>query len=226
MKTPHLRLVTIAAGLAPGVLGATGPGVQIVTQGCTIDCPGCTSSHTHSSSGGREKPLKELLQLMEALHSRGQLARLTVTGGEPTEQAPALQAFLTSFTLSFPEAEVVLYSGRTWPALQREFASVVALCDVVVAGPFVAHRPSTSLTGSDNQTVHLLTERARRLYHDWPSWPVHRVQLSVQSSADGAQRMLMVGIPQRGLAPMLSRRQEAVNVSTASASGQTQEHSP
>ena len=205
-----LRVASIATGLGRGVLGASAPGVQLGLQGCTIGCPGCTSVHTHSTAAGRLMPLAELMRLMQHLHQRGQLARLTVTGGEPSEQAPALQSFLSGFCQSFPATEVVLYSGRTWAALQRHFPGLVELCDVVVAGPFKAHLPPTPMAGSDNQTVHLLTPRAERLYRDLPQWPLHRVQLSVSRAEDGMQRMLMVGIPQRAVATVLEQRHPPV----------------
>lgn len=114
MGETTLRVATVAHGLAPGVLGATGPGGQLVLQGCGIGCPGCTSQHTHSPTGGRVMPVTALVRLMRRLHGHGQLRRLTVTGGEPTEQAPALQAFLALFTRAMPACEVVLYSGRPW----------------------------------------------------------------------------------------------------------------
>ena len=90
--------------------------------------------------------------------------------------------------------------------MQRHCPGLLALCDVVVAGPYVAHRPPTALAGSDNQTVHLLTPRARQLYDGWQQWPMHRVQLSVTPQAGHAHRMLMVGIPQRSVAPALAER--------------------
>jgi len=200
----HLQVAAVACGLAPGVLGATGPATQLVLQGCRIGCPGCTSLHTHAAMGGRQMTVAVLLQLMHRLHGQGQLARLTLTGGEPTEQAPALERLLASFTQAFPQTEVVLYSGRSWRALQRHFAPLVAHCDVVVAGPFVSDRPPTPMAGSDNQTVHLLTPRAERLYRDWQRWPMHRVQLSVTPVPDGMQQMLMVGIPQRQVAQVMN----------------------
>lgn len=209
MTPPDLRVNSMVAGLGPGVLGASAPAVQLVLQGCTIGCPGCTSPHTHAAGGGRQMPQAALLQVLQGLHQRGQLARLTVTGGEPTEQAGPLQTFLGRVRERFSDTEVVLYSGRTWAALQRHFHGLVAQCDVVVAGPFVANRPPTPLAGSDNQTVHLLTPRAERLYRDWPQWPLHRVQVNVAETPGHEQRMVLVGIPQRALAPALAQRRAA-----------------
>jgi anaerobic ribonucleoside-triphosphate reductase activating protein len=192
--TRYLRLNTAAHGLQRGVLGATSYRGMLTMQGCThAKCPGCTSRHTWDANGGYLVPVSRLMRWMRSLP---RLDGLTLTGGEPTDQADALIALLKAFRPAFPDAEVVLYSALLWPRLQREFAGLVALCDVVVAGPFVANLPPTPLAGSNNQTVHLLTPLAERLYAGWQSWPLHRVQVSQSGSQDSA---LVVGIPSRAM---------------------------
>lgn len=189
-----LRLNTAAHGLRRGVLGATDHRVMLTLQGCSHNkCLGCTSPHTWDANGGRLLPVGGLVRWMQSLP---RVEGLTITGGEPTDQAETLIALLRQFRTTFPNAEVVIYSALLWPRLQQQHAALVAQCDVVVAGPFVASLPATPLAGSDNQTVHLLTPLAERLYADWKAWPVHRVQIGI---ARAPSEVLMVGIPSRAL---------------------------
>lgn len=203
MDATTLRINAMASGLASGVLGWAGHGAELVVQGCHIGCRDCVSPHTHSSRAGRVVSVADLMQWLQGLHQCGQLERLTLTGGEVSEQAVAVQALLAQFVKAFPQVEVVMYSGLTWRALQRRFSALVAPCDVVVAGPYVAHRAATALAGSNNQTVHLLTTRARERYRHWRQWPLHRVQLLPAQGEAGPQRVLLVGIPSRPLAARL-----------------------
>lgn len=191
---PSLRINNMVHGLQPGVLGATANRVQITLQGCShTKCPGCTSPHTHDAAGGRAVPVTRLLSWMQSLPHMG---GLTVSGGEPTDQADALAHLLKVFREAFPEAEVVLYSALLWPRLQLNHAQLIELCDVVVAGPYVASLPPTPLAGSANQTVHLLTPMAERLYAGWENWPLHCVQVA---SLPRENKVLMVGIPSRAM---------------------------
>jgi anaerobic ribonucleoside-triphosphate reductase activating protein len=190
----HLRLNAAAHGLRGGVLGATDHRVMLTLQGCShTNCPGCTSPHTWDANGGRLFPIKGLIRWMKSLPRIG---GLTVTGGEPSDQADALAHLLREFRTRFPHGEVVLYSALLWPKLQRNHAHLVGLCDVVVAGPYVSSLPPSPLAGSSNQTVHLLTPMAERLYADWKNWPLHRMQVG---QLPQEKKVLMVGIPSRAM---------------------------
>ena len=193
IAAPTLRLNTAAHGLRRGVLGGTDQRVMLTLQGCSLNkCPGCTSPHTWEARAGQDAPVAGLLKWMASLPAVG---GLTITGGEPTDQAPALCTLLRGFRAGFARAEVVLYSALLWPRLQQDFAELIALCDVVVAGPYVAKLAPTPMAGSSNQTVHLLTPLAQALYADWRDWPLHRMQLSKAPRAGASDQLLMVGIP-------------------------------
>jgi len=63
-----------------------GPGIRYVifAQGCKHNCPGCHNSHTHSFEGGVEVEIGVILQ---QLKSNPLLDGITLSGGEPFEQA-------------------------------------------------------------------------------------------------------------------------------------------
>ncbi len=185
-----LRINQVAFGLGRGVLGATGNRMGVWTQGCSLPkCPGCASMHARPQNGGREINIGQLLGLVsaQAIPPSG----LTISGGEPTDQAPEVEAFIKAFRDLFPKAEVVLYTGLCWQEFSGRFPVLAGLADVIVAGPYVRTLPATPLAGSANQEVMLLTPLARRLYEGWRNWPMHRMQVGNGKAGD----LVTVGIP-------------------------------
>jgi anaerobic ribonucleoside-triphosphate reductase activating protein len=90
---------------------------------------------------------------------------LTVSGGEPTLQAKAVCYLISAFRYRYAGLDVLLYSGQPWSRLQSDFSELVKGCDVVVSEPYVAKvPPRSSLHGSGNQTIHLLTPLAKSRY--------------------------------------------------------------
>jgi anaerobic ribonucleoside-triphosphate reductase activating protein len=186
----ELRVSQVAFGLERGVLGATPRRMGVWTQGCSLPkCPGCVSTHTWSADGGRSIPIASLLGLARA--QRMPPSGLTVSGGEPTDQAVAVAALAEGFRAGFPDAELVLYTGLRWRVFAARFRELAARFDTVVAGPYVRTREATPLAGSNNQEVRLLSPRAERLYAGWASWPLHALQVG-QCQGD---RLVTVGIP-------------------------------
>jgi anaerobic ribonucleoside-triphosphate reductase activating protein len=186
----QLRINQLAFGLGSGVLGATSNRMGVWTQGCSLSkCPGCTSAHTWSPQGGKVFAIRTLLDIARAqpLPPLG----LTLSGGEPSDQAPAVAALIRGFRELFPDAEVVMYSGLRWPVLSSRHPELVALLDVAVTGPYVRTLEATPLAGSSNQEVVLLTPLAEHLYRDWPYWPKHVLQVG---RGDG-RHVVTVGIP-------------------------------
>lgn len=186
----RLTLHQVVFGLGPGVLGATGNRMGVWTQGCSLPkCPGCCSAHTWRPEEGRSIRVEALLKA-----ARAQVRTptgLTVSGGEPTDQAEPLTGLIRGFRRFFPGTEVILYSGLRWPVLQARHQALIALLDVVISGPYVRTLRATPLSGSSNQEVRLLTPLARKLYKNWRNWPMH----STQVVSANETRVVTVGIP-------------------------------
>jgi anaerobic ribonucleoside-triphosphate reductase activating protein len=138
---------------------ANGPGTRFVVwlQGCTLGCPGCFNPATHAAEAGAEVAVGAVAaQLAAALPLDG----LTLSGGEPLEQAAASVALLRAArrlglsTLAF--SGFTLDEIRTRPSGPELLAEL----DVLVDGRYVAReRLGTGLRGSANQRIHLLTSR-------------------------------------------------------------------
>lgn len=184
-----LNLHQVAFGLRSGVLGASNNRMGVWTQGCSLTkCSGCASVHTWSAAKGTLVPVDKLIIL-----ARGQSAApsgLTISGGEPTDQSVVVRELVKQFRSAFPGTEVLLYSGMPWQDLERRHPELLALLDVVVAGPYEGGA-ATPLAGSANQTVRLLTPLADALYGNWRDWPIHVQQVSATSE----RQLVTVGIP-------------------------------
>ncbi len=140
---------------------ANGPGRRfgVWLQGCRRGCPGCFNPETHDPAGGYAV---EILDLVRQIASAGgEVEGVTVSGGEPLEQAGALRAFLASLKEE-TGLSVVLFSGFSREEIETlpDGPAVLARTDVLVAGPFEeSRRLGRGLRGSDNQAVHFLTAR-------------------------------------------------------------------
>ena len=171
-----------------------GPGTRSVVwvQGCTIGCPGCFNPHTHAHEQKRLiDPVFLAQRLAEVTRSDG----LTISGGEPFEQAEAC-AMLAEATRSKGRS-VVVFSGYRFDVLNRsslaEVQRLLAATDLLIAGPYVSNLPADTVTwrGSTNQTVHALTNRITA--QGATTKPVRPV---VEITVDGCS-MLSSGFPER-----------------------------
>ncbi len=140
---------------------ANGPGVRAVLwlQGCSLGCSGCYNPATHPFTGGEWVPVEDLFARLAALGDG--IDGLTVSGGEPLQQRPALLAFLQRVRRETP-LSVLVFTGFAWEEVVRfpEAGELLACVDVLIAGRYEADRRlARGLVGSENKTVHFLTAR-------------------------------------------------------------------
>lgn len=185
------------AGCAFPVQGL-GPGkrVGLWLRGCRRACPGCMAPELWEQS--HPVPLAEVAQELAPYLALGD--GLTISGGEPFDQAPALLKLVRLLRADWPQLEVLCYSGYLFEELEAKGAAEAELLselDLLLDGPYLQDLPNTLLwRGSDNQRLHLLSARAQR--HAWATaalWPEPRpFAVCMLDSA----RVLLVGIPRRG----------------------------
>ncbi len=139
-----------------------GPGARAVIwlQGCGRRCPGCLAPELWPAEGGLETTAEALADwVLEAPDIGG----LTISGGEPMDQAEGLLALLTRLRAARPEISLLCYTGYTLQELRASGGSrcaVLGLLDVLVDGPYVeALDDGGALRGSSNQRVWLLSDR-------------------------------------------------------------------
>jgi anaerobic ribonucleoside-triphosphate reductase activating protein len=125
-------------------------------QGCSLGCPGCFNPQTHGREEGETLEVAEVMERILAAGTKG----LTVSGGEPLQQAAAVVELLEEAQAS--GLSTLLFTGLSWEEVQRlSLAPRILRCvDVIMAGRYVAEqRVAHGLLGSANQTVHLLSPR-------------------------------------------------------------------
>ncbi|CAI3805022.1 hypothetical protein GLGCALEP_03634 [Pseudomonas sp. MM221] len=137
-----------------------GPGrrLGIWFQGCSIRCPGCISADTWGPGKRRVGIAQLLAQLTPWL---AEAEGITLSGGEPFDQFPALLALLQGLRQSSP-LDILVYSGYSLEHLQPQLQQAEGLIDALISDPFDQRsEQSLALRGSDNQRLNLLTSLGR-----------------------------------------------------------------
>jgi anaerobic ribonucleoside-triphosphate reductase activating protein len=140
-----------------------GPGARAViwVQGCPLGCPRCWNPLTHDPKEGFWLDVSEVLEWVAKANREHRIEGLTISGGEPIEQVPAVLELLRRLKAAHPEMTTGLFSGYTerelteslWPAIQGHL-------DFAVLGRYNARRRSHDpLVSSTNQVLRLYTAR-------------------------------------------------------------------
>lgn len=172
-----------------------GPGqrIGIWMQGCTLLCKGCLSPDTWHH---RDKSIS-IANVMEQLKQWLPFADgITISGGEPFEQADALHALLIELHENF-QGDILVYSGYEWGDIKHKVSEMEGLIDALISGPYLVDAPQTlALRGSDNQLLHRLTQLGEARFAQYER------QLTVDDKVldltlDETGRIFLTGIPQR-----------------------------
>ena len=136
----------------------------IWVQGCHRDCPGCIAKKSHDVKQGR---LIETGALSWDIIVEKEIEGLTISGGEPFLQAPALVELIQKIK-RFRDIGVIIYTGFLREELDELEGGkeLLSLTDLLIDGPYVqALDDGKSLRGSSNQGIHALTPRYAHLLH-------------------------------------------------------------
>lgn len=140
---------------------ANGPGLRAViwAQGCDLACPGCYNPESHAAGGGEAAPVAELIDWV--LAGAGAIEGLTISGGEPLQQAEPVLALLRGVRQK-SQLSTLLFSGYRLEEIERQplGPAILAELDVLIDGRYVQTRHrGAGLQGSENQRIHCLTGR-------------------------------------------------------------------
>lgn len=132
-------------------------------QGCGRQCPGCIAPDAQDPDGGRSMKVENLVKkILRYPDHEG----LTISGGEPFLQAPALCRVIDSIQEE-RDYGVIIYTGYTLEELQGDdapegAADLLKRTDLLIDGPYIRElNDDASLRGSSNQRILPLTERYR-----------------------------------------------------------------
>lgn len=148
----------------PYVEGVLGPDKRAVlwVQGCTIGCKGCISPLSWQADNGIEIAIDDLLEWV-----RGQegIEGITVSGGEPFQQAEALtQLFEPLRKMAYG---VICYTGYRYERLlccgSDSQKRLLRYVDLLIDGPYMERLQSSSAwRGSSNQRLLCLSSRYKQ----------------------------------------------------------------
>ena len=195
-----------------------GPGrrVGIWFQGCSIRCPGCVSADTWPTDRGATTVESVVAAIAPWLR---QADGLTISGGEPFDQLDALGSLLASIPFE-PHHDVLVYTGHTYEQIRDCAALQLGRIDALMSDPYLAEEAQTlPLRGSDNQRLHLLTERGRGRFAKFQT-PLTSRERTLDVMFDGDGTIWLSGIPRPGdmnrLRTLLSTQGHEIRTTTAS----------
>ena len=197
---------------------ALGPGkrIGIWFQGCSIRCNGCMSRDTWSAA---RQPTT-----LEAVGQRiipwlQEADGVTISGGEPFDQAVALQGLL-AMVHAGRHLPTLVYSGFAYERLRARHADILEAVDVLISEPFdrtAAER--TLLRGSSNQRVHCLTAAGEAMWRQAEADGKHGsgAQFDLISEPDG--QIWVAGVPAPGDLDRLNDRLGAAGIALSTSAG-------
>ena len=139
---------------------ADGPGARytIWLQGCSILCEGCFNPATHDPQAGYWLSIDELLSDIQ--QHTPTVEGISISGGEPLDQAPALAIFLQQYKQS-KLGSALLFSGYSYQAITQnaQYAAVLPYLDVLISGPYQKENAIPGgFPASSNQEIILLSQ--------------------------------------------------------------------
>lgn len=143
-------------GTAPDSI-VDGPGLRyaVFVQGCSHACPGCHNPESQPCAGGT---VERIADVAAAVAGNKLAQGLTLSGGEPFEQAAACAALARAvrpFGLNVWAYSGYLYEQLAAGVPSEDARDLLDCIDVLVDGPFVASLHSYDLPwrGSSNQRL-------------------------------------------------------------------------
>ncbi len=193
---------------------ALGPGQRLAIwlQGCSIRCQGCVSMDTWAAG-----PMTTVDNLVRAAMPALQAADgVTVSGGEPFDQADALRVLLSRLR-AVTAADILVYSGYPLEHLKGLLKTFDGLIDCVIADPYDQRSAQTlSLRGSDNQRLVCLTPLGRDRLGPYTEKPMPAQRSLDMMMDDMTGEVFFAGIPRPGdfhrLAALLEAQGHGVTV--------------
>jgi anaerobic ribonucleoside-triphosphate reductase activating protein len=195
-------------GFVP-VSRANGPGRRAVLwlQGCTLNCSGCWNPASHSFEGVSRTDPNDIVQRVIALHRAGDIEGLTLSGGEPMQQASSMLELIGALREAGPASlSFGMFTGYTLPELERGRFFTFEDCpdkiatwglirphlDFAVMGRYNRLAPvALPLRSSRNQRLRLFTTRYQQSDFGEPM-----VEVSIgQDGATTVTGFPLLGIP-------------------------------
>jgi len=168
-----------------------------------------------SMQNRRQSSLVSVDEVVDRIkYAAQQLDGLTISGGEPFEQADALYALLLRVKTE-TQLDIMVYSGYTLDELRAQGMSarrILETVDILIDGRFKEHESNRKLwRGSDNQRFLVLSKRAQKYSRFAEAEYEARRQLTFEVGENNTLKI--IGIPERGFHESLERAFKAKGLS-------------
>lgn len=180
-----------------------GPGrrIGIWFQGCSIRCEGCISADTWGPGRGGTT-VEHVIDSIEPWFTSAD--GITISGGEPFDQASALHLLLSSIKAQ-TAIDILVYSGYPLERIVDNVHVMAGLIDALVTDPYDLRAPQTlALRGSDNQRLHLLTLLGADRFAGFDR-NAHAEEMTLDLMFDEDGAAWIAGIPRTGDMQRLTR---------------------
>lgn len=176
-----------------------GPGKRSVlwTQGCsrTPPCPGCIGESARNPLNGQLCSPAEMARMLLASPS---IDGVTISGGEPFDQAPAVAEVVRLIRVQRPDLSLILYTGHLYEDLlarsetDEASAFLLAQAQILIDGPYdPGQDDGIPYRGSANQRILVLDpayqSEADAYYTNIPGRKINLIATNTQT--------LLVGVP-------------------------------
>jgi len=164
---------TLNIGYFNPITEVEGPGKRFAlwVQGCFFRCPDCCNPHLLEFKENRNVTVQYMLD--EILKVKDKIEGVTFIGGEPFAQAKSLA--LLANEVRKHGLSVMIFTGFKLDALKKKNnlngeSDLIENSDIIVDGLFVNKMASRKrrYIGSDNQVIHILSDRYQHLVNNWP----------------------------------------------------------
>lgn len=146
---------------------ALGPGnrIAIWVSGCSRGCRNCANPELWKQNSGQKISVSKLADILNHLKKEKNIEGLTISGGEPFDQAVSLTELLEQ---TVPFSDILIYSGYLKEEILEDPAKrrLLEMADVLIDGPYIEeeNEDSVVLRGSANQRIWYLDRKKEECY--------------------------------------------------------------
>ena len=173
-----------------------GPGrrVGVWLQGCSIRCEGCISPENQPFDDAYSMPIGKAAE--QILSYAYECDGVTISGGEPFDQAEELLALLLKLK-QIPD--ILVYTGYAKEKILREHPGITEHIAALTDGEFkLGLHTEAAWKGSENQTLTVFKREFASIYESWMAERKGKLQL-VRINGE----LRLIGIPRQDDLPKL-----------------------
>jgi len=185
-----------------------GPGerIGIWLCGCNRRCKGCVTPQLQEFRQEKQISVDKLCEMVFSILDKYPVDGVTISGGEPLEQAEELLEFLKKISLRIED--ILLYTGYTLEQLYKKnmemTKSILKYLSVLIEGEYIENENNGhALKGSDNQNIYYKSQEMREVYERYIEEQMKRKCLQTFQVSDG---FFTIGIPEKGFRDKLECR--------------------